>query len=373
MTGIELIVKATRLCNLRCSYCYDWRAGPGNTMSFATLARLVARTLCHPDHHTVGFDWHGGEPTVLPLSFFAKALHLQARFRRPGQSIENSIQTNGTRITPQWARFLASNNFSVGISIDGPAALHDRYRIDAAGRPTLSRTLEGLRQLRDHGIDPGVGVVVDQATLNAGPAALFDFLVEHRIRVVGLNFVMPEALATSGIGNTDGRHYVDPDETARFLIGLYDQWRSHGDPAIHIRELAALVDSLDGTRPSPCTLAGRCFGIVFRIEPNGDIYHCDYFGEDPRYRWGNINTDDFSVVRASAALHERVATHARERDRMRLCEEFAVCHGWCPHVRSTSRQHHPGHRDDCCGLRQLITHIRENPPTGRTAGSAARA
>ncbi|MGX1095944.1 uncharacterized protein RKD47_006710 [Streptomyces albogriseolus] len=360
MIGVELIVKATRLCNLRCTYCYDWRAGAGQTMSFPTLARLVARTVGHPEHDRVGFDWHGGEPTVLPLSFFKKALHLQERFRSPRQLVSNAIQTNATRLTPEWARFFADNHIDVGISIDGPAAVHDRYRVDPAGRPTLARTLEGLRLLRDHGIEPGVGVVVDRAALEAGPAALLEFLAEHRISTVGLNFVMPDALADD-TGHGDGRHYVDPDQSARFLIGLYDHWRKRA--GVHIRELAALVDSLHGTRPSPCTLAGRCFGIVFRIEPNGDVYHCDYFGEDPRYRWGNVNTDDFHAIRRNVNLRERAAAHAEESDRMRSCEEFGVCHGWCPHIRHTSRRHYPGHRDDCCGLRQLIAHIRDNPPS----------
>ncbi|MBT1185150.1 radical SAM protein [Streptomyces sp. CJ_13] len=371
MTSVELIVKATRLCNLRCTYCYDWRAGEGNTMSFRTLARLVARTLRHPDHRTVGFDWHGGEPTVLPLSFFEKALHLQRRFRRPDQLVRNAIQTNATRITPEWARFFADHHIDVGISIDGPSAVHDRYRVDRGGRPTLARTLDGLRQLRDHGIEPGVGVVVDRAALQAGPAALLDFLDEHRIRAVGLNFVMPDALADD-VGHGDGRHYVDPDQSARFLMGLYDCWRKRDGTEIHVRELAALVDSLHGTRPSPCTLAGQCFGIVFRIEPNGDVHHCDYFGEDPQYHWGNINTDDFSAIRQNANLQDRTAAHAEERKRLRSCDEFPVCHGWCPHVRYTSRRHYEGHRDDCCGLRPLIAHIRENPPSGRAAATMAQ-
>ncbi|MFJ6784126.1 radical SAM protein [Streptomyces yangpuensis] len=370
MTSVELIVKATRLCNLRCTYCYDWRVGEGNTMSFATLARLVARTLGHPDHRSAGFDWHGGEPTVLPLAFFKKALHLQQRFRQPGQLVRNAIQTNATRITPEWARFFVDNHIDVGISIDGPAAVHDRYRVDRAGRPTWARTIEGLRLLRDHGIEPGVGVVVDRAALDLGPAALFDFLVEHDISAAGLNFVMPDALAGE-VGHGDGRHYVDPGQSARFLIGLYDCWRSHTGPDVHIRELAALVESLHGRTPTPCTLAGRCFGMVYRIEPNGDVHHCDYFGDDPRYRWGNINTDDFTAVRRNALLHERTEDHAQDRERMRSCAEFDVCHGWCPHVRHTSRRHYAEHREDCCGLRPLIAHIRANPPRNTEPAPAA--
>ena len=92
-----LVVKATRLCNLRCSYCHDWRAGPDQTMTTAVLGRMTRAALEDPEHDAVEFVWHGGEATVLPLSFFRKALTAQARYQRPGQMVRNTIQTNGTR------------------------------------------------------------------------------------------------------------------------------------------------------------------------------------------------------------------------------------------------------------------------------------
>jgi uncharacterized protein len=330
-------------------------------MSFETMASLIARALSDPSHGSIEFDWHGGEPTVLPIGFYEKALHIQSRFRKPHQSITNTIQTNATLLTREWVKFLKENGIAVGISIDGPPSVHNRFRLDRAGRPTLERTLQGLRLLREYGIEPGVGVVVDREGLEEGPSVLFDFLIAHNIRHVGLNFVMPDPLVGE-IGDADGAHYADPAQTVDYLIGLYDRWHRHNGASIYIRELAAITDALHGLRPIPCTHAGRCFGLVFRIEPNGDVYHCDYFGQDPRYRWGNIRTDDFATFRENAPLLERAGYHAEDRQRLRACQEFAVCRGWCPHVRSTSRKHYEDHSDDCCGLRPLIEHIRENPP-----------
>src|SRR5271154_1121486 len=108
MRSVSLIVKATRLCNLRCTYCHDWAVGPDQTMAFDVLAHMTAAALQDPEHGTVDFIWHGGETTLLPISFYQRAMALQARFRRRGQTVHNIIQTNCTRLTPEWARFLRS-------------------------------------------------------------------------------------------------------------------------------------------------------------------------------------------------------------------------------------------------------------------------
>src|SRR5438105_7905485 len=136
MGAITLIIKGTRLCNLRCAYCHDWRAERDQVMPFPVLARLMAAALTDPQHAAVDFIWHGGETTLLPTTFYEKALLVQSRFRRPGQLVGNTIQTNGTRLTPEWLRFLRDNQFGVGVSVDGPPQLHDRYRRYASGRPS---------------------------------------------------------------------------------------------------------------------------------------------------------------------------------------------------------------------------------------------
>src|SRR5215471_659649 len=113
MSAISLIIKGTRLCNLRCAYCVDWRTDRDQTMSFPVMARLIAAALSDPRHDAVEFIWHGGETTILKRSFYEKALFVQSKFRRPGQRIHNSIQTNGTRLTAEWCRFFRANKFGV--------------------------------------------------------------------------------------------------------------------------------------------------------------------------------------------------------------------------------------------------------------------
>jgi uncharacterized protein len=354
-TSIGLIIKATRSCNLRCSYCGDWRPGSANAMPFDVLAKLIHAALQDVNHRSVRFTWHGGEPTLLPREFFVKAMVLQHRFRQPGQRITNAIMTNATRIDDAWAEFIKANEFTVGVSLDGPPEIHDRYRVDAAGRPSFDNVRRGMRVLRDYGIDFGVTVVLDEAGYAYGPERLFDFLVGEGISSFGINFVMP------AIGLPPDRarnHYITPQRRTQFLIGLYERWRAHGDRTIRVRELDGLRSRVVGQDATPCTLSGSCWGSLYSIEPNGDVCHCDFFLGDQSYVWGNVLTHSFGDIRRSAAMADAQARHRPGRQAKAACPEFAVCQGGCPHEYLMSERLNPDHVTQCCGLRDLIEEIR---------------
>jgi len=161
-TDLSLIVKPTRQCTLRCTYCHDWRGKREEVMRFPVMAHMIAHAL--PEHNRVRFIWHGGEPTLLPISFYEKALLVQARLRRPGQEVGNSFQTNATKLTPAWARFFQANNIQVGISIDGPAHLHNSHRSYPCGKGSYDDVIQGLNLLKEHEVEFSGLVVVDEGT-----------------------------------------------------------------------------------------------------------------------------------------------------------------------------------------------------------------
>jgi uncharacterized protein len=129
-SSLGLIIKGTRRCNLRCSYCHDWRP-QGSAMSIDMLRTVVARALSARHRH-VDFTWHGGEPLLLGRAFYSEALKLEGEFRRDGQAVENAVQTNGTLLDDRWCEFFAENQFHVGVSVDGPEDIHDLTRRRAA-------------------------------------------------------------------------------------------------------------------------------------------------------------------------------------------------------------------------------------------------
>jgi uncharacterized protein len=355
---VGLIVKATRLCNLRCRYCHDWRTGRDQSMSFPVLAHLTAKALAEPAHRAVEFIWHGGEPTVLPRSFYERAVYLQARLRRPGQTIRNSLQSNGTQIDAEWACFLRDHEFAVSVSLDGPPSVHDEYRVYASGRPSFDDVRRGLDTLRHHGVPTSVLMVIDRGALELGPDAIFDFFVAEGITSYGLLAAKPVNQPEVRPG-TPASHYITPAEMTRFLRAYFDRWVAHGDPDIRIRELDGLLRRLGSHRANVCTLAGSCFGRYYLVEPNGEVAHCDLFIGDPAYTVGSVMTDSFASFDSGAPLRRLREANNQALASMSGCPEFTVCNGWCPHERYIGYRHDPRYTSDCCGLSDLIQHIRD--------------
>jgi uncharacterized protein len=354
---VALIIKATRICNLRCTYCNDWRVGHNQIMTFPVMVAMTGKVLQDPQHDSVEFIWHGGEPTLLGRAFFEKAIHAQARLRRSGQTITNSLQTNATRLDEEWARFLRDNRFSVSISLDGPAFVHNRQRRHVSGRGSYADVLTGMEVLRHHGIPFSVLMVVDRETLVLGPDFVFDFFLDQDIKSYGLLAAKPKNVQTGDSGSSV-EHYITPQQMETFLCRLFERWVTHGDATIQIREFSSLLRRLSGREASTCVLAGHCFGSYFLIEPHGETAHCDLFLGDPTYSLGNVVSHSFADFRSGPAM-QALREHRREEiDAMRACPNFAICNGWCPHERYTALRHDPDFSRTCCGLSGLIDHIR---------------
>jgi uncharacterized protein len=149
-------------CNLRCSYCYynvpvaDSGGSRAAVMQDDILEQYIKQNIEAAGGGPVNFAWHGGEPTLAGVSFYRKAVALQREYSRPGVVITNGIQTNGTLIDDEWCRFLATGNFAVGISIDGPGELHDYHRKTANGRGSFSAAVTAFLNLREYGLEPEI-------------------------------------------------------------------------------------------------------------------------------------------------------------------------------------------------------------------------
>lgn len=357
MAAVSLIIKATRLCNLRCTYCHDWAAGPGNTMDFSVLLAMTKAVLADPHHDDVQFIWHGGETTLLPISFYRRAVLLQERLRRPGQTVRNVLQTNATRLDEQWIRFFADHGFRVGISLDGPELLHDRHRRYVSGQGSFADVRAGISRLRDGGIPFGVLMVIGPEAVAMGAQAVFDAFLDLGVREYGLIPRKPDNEPHAARG-TPSEHYVGPAVSARFFADFYDVWKAHGDPGIVVRELRSIEGIVERRSGGICKLGGPCLGQYYLVEPSGEVAHCDLFLGDPDYTVGTVLEGSFADMRASAAMRALRARDESERAAMSDCPEFELCQGWCPHERYLAWRHEPGYTGRCCGLRPLIEHVR---------------
>lgn len=355
MQHLVMIVKVTRKCNLRCAYCLDKCSKGNGRMSFEVLANTVTWALKGARRPTVSFIWHGGEPTLLHYSFYQKALLLQAEFAEDGQRISNQIQTNATRITPDWARFLRQYDFSVGVSLDGPPSVHNTHRIDSKGNSTFQDVLNGIEILRKYHIPICVLAVVTDSTLELGAEHFLDFFLENGISNLALNAVMPSIHRSSD--SRGFRYYLDPESRNQFYCSLYDAWLKRGCDTIRIREFDAIHNVLIAKQSSLCVFTGDCHGHYFEIDVDGRISHCDSAGRNED-SLGNVLTDTLDDIVVGTRLRNLRKKAELERNSIRRCPEFEVCRGWCPQQRMISKVYYSEHDGACCGLAEFIRHVR---------------
>jgi len=361
-SDLVLILKATRLCNLRCEYCISWAEGANQVMRFDVLVRTLREFLTMRGATTVDVVWHGGEVTMLKPKLLKKALWLQESFRQEGQTILNAVQTNATRLTDEWMDLLAEYDFQVGISLDGPPEVHDQRRRDKKGLPTSRLVEQSIAKLNRAGIRFGVLVVVDRAVLQIGAERVLDYLAG--IGVESVHF-LPLDGTDPKIYIDGGRHFEVDDsfvpysQYVSFLERGFEYWwdRYKGRLAVAIFEdLIEAVQNKDAPRSHMCYWKGNCMNSVFVVEPTGEVGPCDTFTGNPNRFYGRIGERPLvPMLDSSANLRLNRQEMIDGPRHMTDCEWFRLCKGGCPHDRLLARVSKTV--TSCCGLSPLLKRI----------------
>lgn len=351
---LVIILKATRLCNLRCNYCNSWRAGSGQVMDFEVLARMLRTTLATPNLRHLQIVWHGGEVTLLKPDYVRKALWLQERYRRPRTKVENCIQTNGTRLSDEWAELLHDYRIAVGVSVDSNQDLHDSRRRTKNGRGSWDAAQAGIRRLADAKVDIGLLAVIDEDALVMGAAAYLEGLATHGVKGVAVL----NALPANEPDRPNSAAYLNWDRYVAFMREMFAIWWTDYRHAFDIRELSALVDALRGRRHGLCIYDGNCMGKYVTVEPDGRLSACEKYVGNPGYDFGRLgNRSIAEAFGASATLRAAVAAvDAQKREAGKACSYYSICQGGCPHDALNNARFDQA-RGGCCGLRSLIEDI----------------
>jgi uncharacterized protein len=379
--GIHIVAKPMGpLCNLNCEYCFYlekqalFGAGEKYRMSDEVLSAFIKNYITSQPTPIVEFVWQGGEPTLSGLDFFKRVIELQKPFAHQ-KTIRNSLQTNGTLLTDDWCAFLKKNNFMVGISLDGPKEIHNRYRSDRKGNGTFDRVMYGLRLLQEYKIEYNVLTSVARDTATR-PLDVYTFLRDEGVEFIqftpivermpdecsmkyGLHLAGPAVLDKEEPQAEVTPWTVVPEEYGDFLIAIYEEWVRHDVGKVFVMNFEWALNAWIGN-PSPvCIHAEQC-GRSVVLEHNGDVYACDH-SVYPQYRLGNIVTDD---------LPQMVETSARSGFGMRKktalprwcseCEVLAACRGGCPkHRFGQTYYNEPGLHYLCAGYKKFFLHIRK--------------
>jgi uncharacterized protein len=344
--GFHIMAKPVGpICNLDCKYCFYLEKEnlyPGAStwaMPDDVLESYIRQYIEAQDAPTINFAWQGGEPTLLGVDFFRKAVELEKRYSH-GKRIENAFQTNGVLLDDRWAEFLAANRFLVGLSLDGPAELHDCYRLNKGGQPTFEAVLRGLGFLKKHGVQFNTLTVVHRKN-SRHPLAVYRFLKEagstfmQFIPIVervakapdshGLVLIGPDSQAAARVSEWS----VEPLQFGRFLCEIFDEWVRHDVARYFVQMFDVALESWLGRPPSLCVFRETCGGNM-AIEHNGDLYSCDHYVY-PENRLGNITEHALSTLVRS---EQQRRFGLDKRDSLprycRECEVRFACNGECP-------------------------------------------
>lgn len=362
-------------CNIACEYCYylekeqQFPEEKKFRMSDAMLEhyiRQLIETSLEAGMPEVPFAWQGGEPTMLGVDYFRKVVALQRRYAPEGVKVTNAFQTNGILLDDNWGAFLHDNQFLVGISIDGPKKLHDRYRIDRAGRPTFDKVMQGLALLQRYEVEHNALTVVHRANGGRGKE------VYRFLKGLGLDFIqfipIAERNAAGGAGlagapqvdmdpgNKVSKWSVSPRAYGKFLCDVFDSWYGHDIGKVFVQFFDVQLGLWMGQPSGLCVFAETC-GNALALEHDGSLYACDHFVY-PEYRLGSLAETPMRDMIWSGRMQD--FGQAKTRDltaQCRACSFRFACNGGCPkHRFAVSRDGEPGHNYFCESYMMFLRH-----------------
>ena len=317
-------------CNMACTYCFYYDKAslfpetPKHRMSEEILEEMV-KQLMQQSGQQVSFGWQGGEPTLMGLPFYRKAVEFQQRYGR-GQSVGNGLQTNGILIDSEWAKFLQEYNFLVGLSFDGPKHIHDKYRKMRSGSGSWDKVSDHAKLMLDTGVQVNALVVVNDYSVNF-PEEIYTFHKEH-----GLNFMQFIPCVETHPKNQEiaAPFSVPADKLGQFWCTLFDLWIADfedGKPTTSIRYFDSLFYRYVNMDAPECTLLPYC-GVYVVVEHNGDVYSCDFF-VDPEWKLGNIKNDKLIDLLNSDRQYEFGQMKANWPEECENCKWLRYCYGGC--------------------------------------------
>jgi len=331
-------------------------------MSDATLELYIRQLVESHRADTVNIAWQGGEPTLMGLDFYRRAMALAEKYRRPGMKYLHTLQTNGTLLDDEWAAFFKQHDFLIGISIDGPRDVHDVYRVDKGGRPTFDRVMRGLRLLQKHGVEHNVLTTVNGVNADY-PLEVYRFLRDDA-GATWMQFIpVVERIGADGSallqeGTRVSERSVGPDQFGRFLCAVFDEWVRRDVGRIFVQTFEATLRNWLGMRTSGMCVFNETCGAGPALEHNGDLYSCDHFVE-PKHLLGNIRNEHMIEMVASP---RQLKFGRDKRDSLpRCCLECDVrfaCHGECPKNRFIPAPGgEPGLNYLCAGFKEFFHHV----------------
>ena len=365
-------------CNLDCRYCYYlekeklYPTGAGLRMEPALLEEYIRQYIASQNVPEISFAWQGGEPTLLGVDYFRQVVELQKK-HAAGKRISNALQTNGVLLDDEWCEFFTANNFLIGLSIDGPRELHDRYRVDKAGKPSFDRVMRGLEFLKKHQTEFNTLTVVNRAN-SQKPLEVYRFLketgskflqfiplVERKpdtgAKELQFDYSEPPLAGKWSPSEPVTAASVESRQYGEFLVKIFDEWVRQDVGQVFVQLFDSALGSWMGAGASLCVFAETC-GTALVLEHNGDLYACDHYVY-PRYKLGNLLNQTLGEMVNSPS--QRKFGTDKQTTLPKYCRECDVkfaCNGECPkHRFLRTIDGEPGLNYLCAAYKRFFNHV----------------
>ena len=355
MRPFTLLIKPTGPdCNIDCRYCFyscktDIFGTGSHRMSDEVAHEMIERYTKQRFPHS-SFAFQGGEPTLMGLDFYKKVIDLQQKYAAEGQMITNALQTNGILLDDdQWCKFLAENNFLVGISLDGPKHFHDSYRLDHAGKGTFDRVMAAIQRCRQHNVQYNILVLLNKNNVQH-PDEIWDFFMAQKVRFLQFVQCAERDPSTGEIADFS----ITPQQYGDFMCRIFDRWQQHGPRKVSVRTFDSLLSYCLGQGQTECTFMPKCADYVV-VEHDGSVYCCDFYVQQDAYL-GNLMETPLVKLASSPKKRQFNKRKRQIPNKCVVCRHLDLCRGGCPKDRRMADENYKKATYFCEGYKKLFDH-----------------
>ena len=366
------------LCNLDCKYCFyleKEKLFPQDEtyrMSDEVLETYIRKYIHSQTTPEIQFAWQGGEPTLMGLDFFRKVIALQRQYAN-GRLVHNALQTNGINLDDEWCEFFVREQFLIGLSLDGPEHIHNRYRVDKGGEGTHDQVMAGLRMLKKWRVEFNTLTCVTHQN-PAEALEIYSFLRQQGVKfmqfipiveragdrtaqAIGLGLAGPPDLCEDGNPTAMMPWAVSSEGFGDFLISVFDEWIKVDVGRIFVNIFDVSLGVWSGMKPGLCVFARRC-GQAVAMEHDGSIYSCDHYVY-PSHFLGNVMEKPLEEM-INSPMQIKFGNDKRDTlpEDCKECEYLFACNGGCPKHRFISTPDgESGLNYLCAGYKNFFRHI----------------
>ncbi len=347
-----LIKPVSADCNLRCNYCFYIdhlkRVEKKPRMTDKVLETMIASYMETNQNKNFNFGWQGGEPTLLGLEFWEKVIVLQKKYAPKGAVISNGLQTNGTLITNDLAKLFAEYKFLLGVSLDGPAYIHDYYRKTIVQKKTHNLVMRGIELLREHNVEHNILILVSNNNVRKASE------IYHYLKDEGFNYHQYIPCVEFDKDKNPQSFSITGEEWGDFLCDLFDQWIKEDINRISIRLFDSILEYLVYGRYNVCHMGLNCCQY-FVVEYDGNIYPCDFFVQEDLLL-GNVLEDKWEDILKSPIYHKFGKKKSNWHESCNRCSFINLCHGDCQKFRIRNPQNSQMSSVLCKGWKKFFTY-----------------